>query len=377
MKKILVIIDDLSGGGAEKVLIDILENVDKKKYKIELFLLRNEGIYVKKVEELGIKINYLLGKRKDIINNIFYRKIKSLIIKIIKFYILRSTILCNKILNRDYDIEIAFLEGEATLFLSQRKNSAKKLGWVHIDIRKRRIFRKSFEEKIYKKLNKIIFVSRDSQKNFLEMYPKLFKKTDLIYNPIPKEKIIRNSIIENEVYSKTQINLIVIGRLTYQKGYDILLQAHKKLLKEGLNYNLYILGEGGERKKIEKYIRENNIYFNTFLLGFKENPYPYINQADIFVSSSRYEGYPLVLCEALCLEKPIIATKCTGPSEILEDGKYGLLAEVENVDSLAENIKKLIINENLRKEYSDLAKERAKIFDINKTMKEIERLFDE
>lgn len=196
-----------------------------------------------------------------------------------------------------------------------------------------------------------------------------------MYNPIDKDNILEKSKEKIEM-KKDKLNIITVGRLSYQKGYDILLQTHKKLIKEGLNYSLIILGEGIERKNLEKYIKENNLENNTQLLGFKENPYSYLKEADIFVSSSRYEGYPLVLCEAVCLGKPIIATNCTGPKEILENSRYGLMAEVENVDDLAEKMKKLILNEELRKKYSDLSKERAEIFDIKKTMQEIEELLN-
>ena len=242
---------------------------------------------------------------------------------------------------------------------------------------KHKIVDRKLESKSYNKIDKIICVSNDSKKSVENLYPELKAKIEVIYNPIPKEEILKNGLKESNIYSIEKVNLITVGRLNKQKGYDILLKTHNELLKEGLDYNLYILGEGEERKKLEQYIKDNNIEKNTFLLGFKENPYPYIKEADIFISSSRYEGYPLVICEAICLEKPIIATKCTGPNEILEGGKYGLLAEVESVESLRENMKKLISSEELRKKYSKLSKERSKIFDIKKTMKQIERVLDE
>lgn len=377
MKKILIVTDSLREGGAEKVLYDILKNIDLKKYKIDIFLIFNEGIYKDKIKKLGINIDGIFIPRKDLLDNILYRKSKSLLIKISRWLYCKYPFLINKLKFKRYDIEIAFLEGYSSVLVANRKNDSQKIGWVHIDLEKHKMINRKLEQKSYNKIDKIICVSNDSKKSVENLYPKFKNKIEVIYNPIPKEEIMERALEIKDIYSDGKINIITVGRLNQQKGYDILLKAHNQLLKEGLDYNLYILGEGGERKNLEKYIKENNIEENTFLLGFKENPYPYIKQADIFVSSSRYEGYSLVVAEALCLEKPIIATKCVGPIELLDNGKYGLLVEVENVKILKENMKKLILNEELRKKYSYLAKERAKIFDINKSLKEIIKIFED
>ena len=377
MRKVLIVTDSLRGGGAEKVLYDILKNIDLKKYRIDIFLIFNYGIYKYKIEELGISIEGLFNERKDLINNIFYKKLKSLLIKIYRWIYCKYPFLIKKLKRKEYDIEIAFLEGYSSVLVANRKNNSKKIGWIHIDLEKHKMINRNLEMESYKKIDKIICVSNDSKISVENLYPELKAKIEVIYNPIPKEEILKNSLKESNIYSTEKVNLITVGRLNKQKGYDILLKTHNELLNEGLDYNLYILGEGEERKKLEQYIKDNNIERNTFLLGFKENPYPYIKEADVFISSSRYEGYSLVVAEALCLEKPVIATKCTGPVELLDNGKYGLLAEVENVESLKENMKKLILSEKLRKKYSELSKERAKIFDIKKTMKQIERVLYE
>lgn len=376
MKKLLFIVDSLNGGGAEKVLYDILKNINLSKYKIELFLIENKGVYIEKIKKLEIDINYLFKERKDFINNIIYRKFKSMIIRILRHFYCKYPLLIKKLKNKNYDIEIAFLEGYSTVLVANRKNNSKKIAWIHTDLLKHKVLNNTLEKKSYQKINKIICVSEDSKKSVLELYPENKDKMQVIYNPIDKKNILEKSKEEiNIKFNKNKINIMTIGRLIKIKGYDILLQSHNKLIKEGLNYNLIILGEGPERNNLEKYIKENNLENNTQLLGFKENPYSYLKEMDIFISSSRYEGYPLVLCEALCLEKPIIATNCTGPKEILENGKYGLLAEVENMDDLAIKMKKLILDKKLREKYSELSKKRAEIFNMRKTMQEIEKLF--
>lgn len=375
-KKILFVIDTLKGGGAEKVLYDILKNMDLLKYKTEIFLIKNEGFYIKKIKELGVEINYLFNERKDLFNNILYKKTKSMIIKILRYFYCKYPFLIKKLKNKNYDIEIAFLEGYSTVLVANRKNDSKKISWVHTDLEKHKMISRKLERVSYHKMKQIICVSEDSKKSVLNLYPENKNKIEVIYNPIDKKNILEKSNEKIDFnFENNKINVITVGRLNQQKGYDILLQSHNRLIKKGLDYNLIILGEGGEKSSLEKYIRENVLENNTQLLGFKENPYPYLKQADIFVSSSRYEGYPLVLCEAVCLGKPIIATNCTGPKEILENGKYGLMAEVENIEDLTEKMKELILDEKLRKKYSELSKERAKMFDIKKTLEEIESLF--
>lgn len=378
MKKILIVIDTLLSGGAEKVLYDILKNIDRSKYEIQLFLIQNEGIYREKIKKLGINIEYLFNERKDLCSNILYRKFKSMIIRILKHFYCKYPFLIKKLKNKNFDIEIAFLEGYSTVLVANRKNNSQKIAWVHTDLKKHRVLNKGLEKEIYQNINKIICVSEDSKKSVLKLYPENKDKIQVIYNPIDKNNILKKSRDKLNInFDKNKINVITIGRLAKVKGYDILLQSHNKLIKEGLSYNLIILGEGSERKKLEKYIKENNLENNTQLLGFKENPYLYLKEADIFVSSSRYEGYPLVLCEAICLEKPVIVTSCTGPKEILGNGRYGLIAEVESIEDLAEKMKKLILDEKLRERYSELSKKRSGIFDIRKTIQEIEDLLDE
>ncbi|MGL6099834.1 MAG: glycosyltransferase [Fusobacteriaceae bacterium] len=372
MKKVLIVIETLTGGGAEKVLLDILKNLDNKKYLIDVFLLSKKGVYLEAVSKCVNNLDGLSLRNTKYDKNIIFRKINSLYLKIRNWLFLNGYIYRIK---NEYDIEIAFLEGKSTQYISNRKNNAKKVAWVHIDLEKHRILDSEVEKRAYNNIDNIICVSKDSKKSVLNLYPEVINKTRVIYNPIPKEDIRVKSM--EEIINNKKVTLVTVGRLTQQKGYDILLKAHKKLIDEGLDYNLQILGEGGLEVEFKSYIEENNLTNNTEMLGFKRNPYPYIKAADIYVMSSRFEGFPLVLCEAVVLEKAIIATKCTGPSEILDNGKYGEMVAAEDVDALAEAMKKLIGDKELRNKYEQLARERASFFDDEKIMKEIEDLLDD
>lgn len=276
-----------------------------------------------------------------------------------------------------YDLAIAFLEGPSSLILHHLIKPKKKIAWVHIDLKKHLTFKdKSVEEEIYSSMDSIYCVSNDAKKSFCELYPNLKNKSHVAFNPVDSKGIIdkSNEPIELECDSN-DINLIAIGRIVNrQKGFDILLKAHKINIELGYNYQLKIIGEGSDKQILLEYIKNNNLTKNTKMLGYIKNPYPYLNKSDVFVMSSHYEGYPLALVEALTLGKAIIATNCTGPKEALDNGKYGLLVEPGNVEQLAAAIRELVNNPEKIKHYQKLSLIRAEVFDFNKNMNRIEEI---
>lgn len=374
MKKILFLIYNLDGGGAEKVLMKVLEKIDKNKFMIDLFLIKKEGIYLKLFQEkLSDKVRLItpydnLSKNK-ILSWIQYKIIHKKVKKSLK-----NPELFRQFIKDKYDTEIAFLEGMSSIYLSKIK-CENKIAWIHIDLEKHRLMTKEKEREIYENYNKIVCVSNQAKLAFEKLYPEFSNKTMVIYNPIDKEEIIKKSNESIEKFrDEKMVTLIAMGRFHEQKGFDVLLKAYKLLQDENIKSNLIILGTGDEEENLKKYILENNLEKSVKLLGFKENPYPYLKQSDIFVSSSRYEGYPLVLCEAICLGKPIIATRCTGAKEILENGKYGLMCEIENVFELKECMKKFILDKELRKEYEEKSKIKSKEMQIKSVMEKIENI---
>ena len=309
MKKVLFLMKFMKGGGAEKVLLNILENLDKTQFDITLMIVFNEGIYLNKIPH-HINFKYMFENEDNRSNDL------------IKHY---SHYIYNTFINEKYDVEIAFLEGICTKIISESTQLSKKIAWVHIDLLNCHYTKFLYnnlaeEETVYKK-----FVSKIVEKNFYQLFPLLNTKGEVLYNPIDIQNILHNSKKKNIHYKMK--TFLSIGRLTDQKGFDRLIYATYRLSHHYQNFQVIILGEGPKYEKLEEQIKSLNMEKYVLLKGFKKNPYPYIRSADVFISSSRSEGLALVLCEALILNKTIIATDCSGVREALNNGEYGLIVE--------------------------------------------------
>lgn len=340
-KKILICMQHLGKGGAEKLLTDILNLFDYKKYHIDLLLLQTVGHYTKFVPEEVCCFSLAESE----------------------LYLLSS-----------YDVEIGFLEGICTKYIAKRQSAAYKIAWVHIDLKKyhwtKNYFEKGEELKCYEKMDKIVFVSNDAKQQFNKIFEIPLGKQDVIYNLINKNEIDRK---KNEfiVDKKNNIILSTVGRFDPPKGYERLIPILSKLINEdNLSFEFWFIGEGQQMEKLIALTHEYNIVDSVHFWGFCENPYPYMDASDIFVSSSIVEGFSLVVAEALCLGKPIVSTKTAGPTELLDSGKYGLLVDNSAI-GIYEGLKTMIIDKNLRMMFKARALERALIFDATKTMNTI------
>ncbi len=223
----------------------------------------------------------------------------------------------------------------------------------------------------YGKFDKIVCVSNQAKDGFIKTIG-YNDKTLTIYNLLPIERIKALSQEPcNLEFNK--FTVLSVGRLTRQKGYERLISAVKSLAEEGYSLDLCLIGDGEERDDLLKHIEDEKIS-NVKLLGKKLNPYPYMKNADLYVCSSLYEGYNLTVAEALILGTPVLSTDCTGPKEILDNGKYGLV--VDNSEfGLYNGIKKILDNREILIKLKKRAEERKSFFNEEKIISEIEELF--
>lgn len=305
-KRILFGITSLTLGGAERVLVDIANQLCEE-YEITIFTIYAKGELEKQLSpKVTLKSLYDVSFAE--LSN--FQKRVSVPLKVLLF----QNRIYQKQIKDNYDVEIAFLEGPITRIFSTKNEITKKVVWVHNDISavfgkgiKAKLKRK-IDKKIYEKYQTIVFVSKDNQEKFEEIYP-LKKEKEVIYNYINRETIIQKANEKmNTIFNKEEFNIVTVARLVNQKAIDRLIDVHSKLIQEGIQHKIYVIGDGPEKSKLQKRIEEKEVKDSFILLGQKENPYPYIKEADCFVLLSYYEGYPMVLLEAQILGKYIVIT---------------------------------------------------------------------
>lgn len=392
MKKVLFLIHTLGGGGAEKVLVNLVNNLNPNKYDITVMTIVDVG-------ELRYSLNNNIKykttiklqknrkeKKENTSGSLLNKKYKTVLAKIYaKIWKYMPTKLFYKLFIKEkYDVEISFLEGICAKVISSSTNSnSKKYAWIHVDLvnqtKSSGVFKSLIEEqKVYNKFNNIVCVSKVVKDQFIKKYNIDSNKVIVKYNTIDKKEIIEKSKEKCDDYikNKSRITLGSIGRLNSQKAYDRLLRITKKLIDDGFDINLFIVGEGTSRKELEDYIKINNLQDHIVLLGFKSNPYKYIINCDIFVCSSIAEGFSTAVSEAIVLGIPIVTTECSGMRELLGDNnEYGIVTG-NSEDELYEGIKQML-NDEVFKRYKKAIINRKTMFDLNRLVKEVEVLLDE
>ena len=374
MVKILFFIESLSGGGAEKVLFDVVKGLDKSKYDILVKTITNNGVYYEDVKRV-CKCESILNEEFNR-KGLFYKMLYKIKYKLI--YKLPSKYIYKRLIKDKYDIEVAFVEGFATKIIGSSNNrKSKKIAWIHIDPIERGYADKYFKNikehiKCYECFDKVVCVSDSVKEAVKNKYRLNDKQLITQYNPIDRDNVIARSLEKIQFKKTTKLRIISVGRLVNQKGYDRLLKAINKLRGEVKNdFELFILGEGELRSELEDYINSNNLNEVVKILGFVENPYKYIAKSDLFICSSRAEGFSLVIAEALVLGIPVISTNCSGPNELLNFGEYGMLVN-NNENDLYKGLKEILNSNKLLEELKNKAKKRSNSFNYNETIDKIE-----
>ncbi len=376
MKKVLFFLESLAGGGAEKVLSDIVTNIDKSVFDVTVCTVTDKGIYQKKVED-QVHYRSLLSldslKRGNLCRLLYKIKLKLI-------YNLSPQIVYRYYFKEKYDVECAFIEGFATRIIAASNNrKSKKLAWVHTDMLKNPYAQSYYKKhnqhcEVYRSFDSICCVSNSVKEVFESMF---FddKKVIVQYNPVDSNEVLEKGGEPIELIPNESLQLGTIGRLEPQKGFIRLLESVGKLLQEGFNFSLWIAGEGSQRSQLEAIIQKYHMGNNVSLLGFQSNPYKYLSKCDVFVCSSYAEGFSTAATEALILHKPIFTTECAGMSELFGDKKCGEI--VENTDqALFDMLRRLVSGSIHLNDYMEDVSFRAEDFDIKIRMEEIEKLLE-
>lgn len=391
MKKVLFVVHTLQMGGAEKVLLNLLKNINKEKYDITVLAIVNDGIYIdelKKIEKVKYRYvfpAYFQKSRAD--KESKYHKLSNKVMNYIWRSYLRKIkyhpkrIYKKGVGKEQFDVEIAFLEGKVAKVVANSTNpNSKKICWIHTDIHNTSgysIFKNEKEEKkTYAIFEQIVCVSHDVKEQFSNKIG-ITEHISVQVNPIDSKDILEKAKEPlPEGFQTDKLVVVAVGRLVKEKGFDRLLEAHKHLLEKGLQHEVWIVGEGREREGLEEQIEQNHLEKNVKLVGYSSNPYQYINRADIFICSSRIEGLSSVVLEATILQKPIISTMCAGAKDILgEPGQAAIIVE-NSTEGIEKGLEELLSSEETRKAYHEKIQKRRKLFEIEHAIKEIEAIID-
>lgn len=378
-KKILIRIGSLRHGGAEKVLVTFLKNLPEDKYEIDLLLNLNSGKYLKDVPK-WVKVYHLFNGEMITTNRPQDIPEKAFRVLSCKLLLLFPNLLYKTLLkNKQYDIEFAAIHSIGKEIINSPIKSSKKIVWIHNDLS---MVKGYTPEKIrsYFKYDKIMVISEKIQNYFQQLAetPEQKEKIVRIYNPLDTQEILTKAEATQTQYQfdKSVPTFVSVGTVFPQKGFDRLLKMHKKLLEEGLKHKILIVGDGYDFENVKNLKTELGVDETAVMLGFTENPYPYFREADFFILSSRYEGFPTVLYEAITLHKPIIATEVSGVREMLNNGELGLIVE-NSEEGIYLGMKEFLTNPQLAESYKNKIINFAQPFSLENSVKKIQQILDE
>ena len=365
MTKILFLIHDLAQGGAEKVLVNLVNNMDPRQFEIHVTALFGGGVNEQFLKD---HIRYRAIYPKAFPGNSHVMKL------------LTPKQLHKLYVKEHYDIEVAYLEGPASRIISGCSDpNTKTVTWIHCTMKNEREFAlgfRSFDEakRCYARFDRSVFVSRDVMKAFAAFCPS--DTMTVCYNTNETAKMLElcREEVEPDLFHVGEIHLIGTGKLTAVKGFDRLVRIHSRLRREGYPVHTWILGIGEEEQKLRTLIREQKIEDSFTLLGYKTNPYKYVAKCDLFVCSSHSEGFSTAATEALIVGTPVCTTDVSGMHEMLGDNdEWGIVTENDE-DALYAGIKGLLDDPTLLAHYKTKAAERGKTFSTENTVRAVEEM---
>lgn len=378
-KKILIRIGSLRHGGAEKVLTILLKNLPADKYEIDLLLNNRSGKYLHEIPD-WVNIKHIINAEPIPTNKPHEIPVK--IFRVLYFEFLRifPGIIYNHILKgKKYDVELAANHNLVEEMLQSPHKSSKKIIWIHNDLSSLKNFPPERIKKFFG-YDKIMVISDKIKQTFEDLAENDSQKKKIIriYNPLDTGEFREKSLLPAEEYKfdASTHTFIGIGTVDSQKGFDRLIKVHKKLFDEGLNHKILIIGDGPDFESTQRMADEMGLSETFTMIGFVDNPYPYIRQSDSFILSSRYEGFPTVLYEAITLKKIIVSTDVSGAADMLDNGNLGLIVE-NSEEGIYKGMKDILTRPELGKSYQNKIANFVQPFTLENSVRKIEEIIDE
>ena len=380
-KKILFVINTFSRAGAEQALLALLKELDPEKYRISLFILTAQGEMIPELPSYVEVINPVCyqdsvlsqeGKKrltKKVFHDLLVRgtglRLCGYLIRNLWDMLCHKSVALDKLMWRvlsdsalrsseEYDLAVAYIEGGSSYYVAEHVKAKKKAAFIHIAYNMTR----KLDRDCYHHFDKIFSVSSEVKARFLEAYPEHADKAEVFHNLLDTEEIIRKSILPGGFTDGyTGMRILSVGRLTTQKAYEVSIEAMKLLKDAGRNIRWYVLGEGDQRKKLEKKIDELGLAEDFILCGAVDNPYPYFAQTDLYVHASRYEGKSIAVQEAQILGCPVLVSDCMGNRGQVIEGVDGLICSF-TPEAVRDGIIWMLEHPDQQKKYAEAATEK-------------------
>ena len=380
-KKLLFVNESLALAGGEKSLIALLSKLDPNKYEIDLQLFK----YGKELDAfIPEHVNILPPlPYTQFVTKGWFKNIGTLInLSTIGFFISKLTYSINirrgaynhpeksqiywkaaanslTVSNKKYDVAIAYAQGIPTYYVIDKTEAKRKIAWVNTNVDFPPV-NKVFQKSYYKKYDVIVPVSEITKEHLNNVFPQLRSKYYTIYDMIDYAYILNMASLKTVNFNKKIFNILTVSRLNqYMKGFDITLQVCKILKERGVIFHWYVLGEGSYREKIQEFVAANKLESFITLLGTNSNPYPYYKSADLYVQTSRKEGFGISIAEARLLNLPVVTTRFDTVFMQMVHGKNGLVVDI-NATAVANAIELLMKNKQLYKSIIEYQKQEQK-----------------
>ena len=354
-KRILFIIDSLNCGGAEKSLISLLSLLDYERLDVNLLIFRRGGVFEKYIPSQVRVIGH------DLYGKGFMDRIRRMMHQVRFSYLLRygkkrhgaethwrAMSRAIKPLKGKYDAAVAYQQGMPTFFLATNVEADKKIAWINADVFEAG-YQMDYCKQFYDRMDAIVAVSQKLHEKLSAKTPWMKDRLHCIYDIINPNVIrqLAQETVHDMIPAGGEISIVTVGRLTRPKNHLMAVEAARILKEKGLNFKWYFVGEGEMRQPIEEKISESGLQNNVIMLGLKENPYPYMSKADVYVQTSTFEGFGMTIAEAKILHRPVVSTNFDVVYDQITDRQNGLIAEM-TPESVARKVLELIQNKELR-----------------------------
>lgn len=357
--RIAIFLDEMGVGGIPVACLSFLENL-KDRAEVTMVLEKDTGVFTDRIPDgVRVIVKPNIGASASIKHALAKRKYMKFVLSAMSYklysatdrWIRASAVACKcrgELIGEEFDIAIAYHGMSASqmnrvLFGVKAK---KKVAWIQGD--------HSFEDRykkdalwVYEQFDHIFCVSEVTKGRFLSDFPSVKDKTSVYYMHLPVEEIIRKADLEAVEFPSEYTSIVTVGRVSPEKGQDMVPAVAKRLVAKGHKIRWYIVGDGADRERIESLIKAEGVEDSVIMLGNKTNPYPYIKACDLYVQPSYTEGYGLTIFEAAILNKVVVATRVGGAVEKLSDGEEAIFVE-STVEDIADGIELALSDEALR-----------------------------